>query len=93
MDNRKKVGSKANYYSSKENFRDDDDEFSEKEKIIGFMLVAALLISALIILAGATYTISVRSTSPFYLCLKTYEKNFSKKETLVMHCQGFRNVR
>ncbi len=44
----------------------------EIKKPIILMCVAALLIAVLIIIAGVTYSISSRSTSPLFNCINSF---------------------
>ena len=46
----------------------------EIKKPIILMCVAALLIAVLIIIAGVTYSISSRSASPLFQCIKAYQE-------------------
>mgnify|MGYP001493383757 CR=1 FL=1 len=48
-------------------------KLDEIKKPIILMCVAALLIAVLIIIAGVTYSISSRSASPLFQCVKAYQ--------------------
>ena len=50
-------------------------KLDEIKKPIILMCVAALLIAVLIIIAGVTYSISSRSASPMFQCIKAYQES------------------
>ena len=50
-------------------------KLDEIKKPIILMCVAALLIAVLIIIAGVTYSISSRSASPLFHCIKAIQES------------------
>ena len=54
-------------------------KIDEIKKPIILMCVAALLIAVLIIIAGVTYSISSRSASPLFQCVKAQQESSREK--------------